>query len=309
MSTNEFRKIRDALVQGRAAQLIREVDGVRYVRRFVPAERLIILGGGHVSQALCSVAAMLDFTVVVADDRPDFANRDRFPQAARILCDDFAHAIDALAIGPGDYVCIVTRGHRWDDLCLRRVLQGRQPTYLGMIGSRRRVSAQLENLATDGFDPARIASVHTPIGLDIGAITPAEIAISICAQLVQRRRSLPAREKTDGLLTQTNTDPALLDYLAETSEPHALLLVLSSAGSTPVKSGAVMAVNALGRGWGTIGGGCGEAAAMLRARRMIGTGGRAVMEVDMDNDVAADRGMACGGSMIVLIEDASETDK
>lgn len=305
MSTNEFRSICDALARGQAAQLLREVDGRRYVRRFVPSERLIILGGGHVSQALCAAAATLDFTVTVVDDRPDFANRDRFPQASDVICDGFAHAIDVLAIGPTDYVCIVTRGHRWDDLCLRRVLQGRQPSYLGMIGSRRRVSAQLENLAADGFDPERIASIHTPIGLDIGAITPAEIAVSICAQLVQHRRSLPAREKQDGLLQETGADPRLLQYLAEDGEPKALLLVLSTAGSTPAKPGAIMAVNTLGRGCGTIGGGCGEAAAMARARRVIGTGKSLVMEVDMDNDVAANEGMACGGSMTVLIEDAA----
>jgi len=306
MSTNEFRSIRDALAQGRAAQLIREVDGRPYVRRFVPSERLIILGGGHVSQALCTVAATLDFAVTVVDDRPEFADAARFPGAQSVRCGDFEAVIDSLGVSSGDYVCIVTRGHRWDDVCLRRVLQGCQPSYLGMIGSHRRVAAQLENLAEDGFDRERIASIHTPIGLDIGAITPAEIAVSICAQLVQHRRSLPAREKLDGLLQETGADPQLLRYLAEDGEPKALLLVLSTAGSTPAKPGALMAVNADGRGWGTIGGGWGEADAMARARKLIGTGRRDVVRVNMNSDVAANEGMACGGSMTVLIEDAAD---
>ena len=308
MSTKEFQTILAHLQRGHAADLIREVDGQAYVRRFVPEERLIILGGGHIARPLCAMGALLDFSVTVVDDRPDFANRERFPQAAEVICDSFAHAIDVLDIRPTDYVCIITRGHRWDGQCLRQILSGVMPSYLGMIGSRRRVTAQLQLLAEEGFEADLLRRVHTPIGLKIGAITPAEIAVSICAQLVQHRRSLPTREKVPGLLEQTNTDPALLEYLSGNNEPKALLLVLSSTGSTPVKSGAVMAVDALGRGYGTIGGGLGEAEAMAQARRMVGTGERRVIEVDMSNDVAADEGMVCGGTMRVLLEDASEPE-
>ena len=144
------------------------------------------------------------------------------------------------------------------------------------------------------------------LGLAIGAVTPAEIAVSICAQLVEHRRALPETEYPGTLLEQTNSDLSAIRYLAENAEPKALLLVLTSTGSTPVKSGALMAVNKLGTGCGTIGGGCSEAAAMQRARKIIGTGGSCVIEIDMTNDVAADEGMVCGGTMRVLIEDASE---
>ena len=142
--------------------------------------------------------------------------------------------------------------------------------------------------------------------LAIGAVTPAEIAVSICAQLVEHRRALPETEYPGTLLEQTNSDLSAIRYLAENGEPKALLLVLTSTGSTPVKSGSLMAVNKLGTGYGTIGGGCSEAAAMQRARKIIGTGGSCVIETDMTNDVAADEGMVCGGTMRVLIEDASE---
>lgn len=300
---HEFQRIAGQLAQGQAADLIREIDGQRYVRRFVPEERLIILGGGHIARSLCAMASMLDFAITVVDDRPDFACREWFPQAKDVVCDSFERAVDRLKIRSGDYVCIVTRGHRWDGLCLRRVLGGQQPSYLGMIGSRRRVAAQLEMLAQEGFSPELLRSVHTPIGLKIGAITPAEIAVSICAELVQHRRSLPNRAKAEGLMEQANTDPVFLQYMAENNEPKALLLVLSSTGSTPVKSGAIMAVNAQGQGFGTIGGGCGEAEAMVQARRLIGTGERRIIEVNMNNDVAADEGMVCGGAMRVLLED------
>ena len=194
MIREEFRPILENLEAGRCAVLHRTVDGVEYTRLFRPRERLILLGGGHIAQPLCRMAATLDFDVTVVDDRPDFAAASRFPEA------DW----------PGT------------------------------------------------------------------------------------------------LLDQTNSDLSAIRYLAESGEPKALLLVLTSTGSTPVRSGSLMAVNRLGTGYGTIGGGCSEAAAMQRARKIIGTGGSCVIEIDMTNDVAADEGMVCGGTMRVLIEDASE---
>ena len=249
---------------------------------------------------------MLDFEVTVVDDRPDFAAASRFPEAAHTVCDAFAAAIAALDLRESDYVCVITRGHRWDADCLRQILSGTAPSYLGMIGSRRRVAGLMKLLRDEGYDAEKLAAVHAPIGLPIGAVTVAEIAVSICAQLVEHRRALPETDWPGTLLEQTNSDLSAIRYLAESGEPKALLLVLTSTGSTPVKSGSLMAVNRLGTGYGTIGGGCSEAAAMQRARKIIGTGGSCVIEIDMTNDVAADEGMVCGGTMRVLIEDASE---
>ena len=98
----------------------------------------------------------------------------------------------------------------------------------------------------------------------------------------------------------------MLRYLAISDEPRALLTVLDSTGSTPVKSGSMMAVNALGKGFGTVGGGCGEAEAIAKARRIVGTGESVVLDIDMTNDVAAEDGMVCGGRMRILIEDITE---
>jgi len=281
------------------------VEGTAYARRFLPPDRLILLGGGHISQALCAMAAMLDYSVAVVDDRPAFANAGRFPQASQVLCDAFPRAIEALAIRPTDYVCCLTRGHRWDAECLRQVLAGPMPFYLGMIGSKRRSAGLLDLLASEGFEPDRLAAVRAPIGLSIGALTPAEIAVSICAELVERRRSRAGAEE-GVLLHQTNTDAEMLRQLAEGDGPRALLLVLETTGSTPVKSGAMMAMDGAGRSWGTIGGGCSEAAAMGRARRILGTGTSAVAEVDLSNDAAESEGMVCGGTMRVYIEDVAE---
>ena len=134
MIREEFRPILENLEAGRCAVLHRTVDGVEYTRLFRPRERLILLGGGHIAQPLCRMAAMLDFEVTVVDDRPDFAAASRFPEAAHTVCDDFAAAIAALDLRESDYVCVITRGHRWDADCLRQILSGTAPSYLGMIG-------------------------------------------------------------------------------------------------------------------------------------------------------------------------------
>ena len=298
----EFEQILRETEAGRSAAIERTAGGKRYVRRFIPEDRLILLGGGHIAVPLCRIASLLDFSVTVVDDRPRFANTGRFPDAAQVVCGRFETVIRDLKIRPTDYVCVITRGHRWDKECLQVILGGPDPSYLGMIGSRRRVSGLLALLKEEGFDPERLAAIHTPIGLKIGAETPAEIALSICAEMVMHRRSHPT-EGDEAMLERTDTDFGLLHFLAEGKTPGALMLVLSTRGSTPVESGAVMAVDRIGNTYGTIGGGCGEADVMSMARRIAGTGEARIVEVDMTNEVAEEEGMVCGGIMQVLIED------
>lgn len=298
--SSEFQRILSQLEQGQPATLTRTAEGRTYLRKFLPQERLILLGGGHIAQALCRFAALLDYAVTVADDRPAFANSERFPDAKQIVCDNFQSAIETLRIRPTDSVCVLTRGHRWDGDCLRKILQGELPSYLGMVGSSRRVAALLGLLAEEGYAAEALSSIHAPIGLKIHAQTPAEIAVSICAELIAHRRQ-PKKETEETALPRTDTDLALLRFLAEDT-PKALLLVLETSGSTPVEAGAVMAADRLGACRGTIGGGCGEAAALREARQVMTSGAARVITVDMNNDIAADEGMVCGGSMRVLIE-------
>ena len=222
------------------------------------------------------------------------------PAAKEVLCDSFENALPRLRIGAGDFVCVITRGHKDDVACMKYLLQGIEPRYLGMIGSHRRVKGLFEMLLEEGFDRERIARVHAPIGLSIGAVTPAEIAVSIAAELIAARHALPAGA---GVLPQQNTDLEALRFLSDDTRPVALLMVLSTKGSTPVKGGALMGTDKLGNSAGTIGGGCGENQAILAARRLIGTGKRQVVTVDMTGEAAALEGMACGGTMDVLIQD------
>lgn len=301
--------IRNAVLNGKATAIEFEADGEFYVRTFRPGERLILLGGGHVSQPLCRLAAELGFRVAVVDDRPSFANRSRFPEAEEVICDDFKTAIHNLKINENDYVAVITRGHRYDSDCLRAILPGTMPYYLGMIGSKRRVIELLHMLEQEGFSRTLLDQIHTPIGLPIHALTLPEIAVSIAAELIQCRRETTDRRSKSRMLVTEHVDPMLLQFLAEDPEPKALAVVYETSGSTPVKAGAWMALTNELRTAGTIGGGCGESAVLHEARGMIGTGKSRTITVDMSDDVAEEEGMVCGGQMKVWIADSCVVEK
>lgn len=147
----------------------------------------LVVGAGHIGRALAKLANFLDFHVAVLDDREDFADPELLPEADEVICEDFETALDRYPIGANTAIVMVTRGHKQDELSLRRCL-GRSAGYVGMIGSKRRTAAVLEHLREEGFDVDELAKVRTPIGLTIGAETPEEIAISIMAEVVMLRR-------------------------------------------------------------------------------------------------------------------------
>ena len=304
MERSIFKNLLKTIERGESAALTLSADGTTYTRRFIPGDRLILLGGGHVSLDVYHMAFMLGFDVVAVDDRPEFCNKQRFPKA-QVLCDSFENAIRKLHISARDYVCVLTRGHRWDRQCITAILSGEMPYYLGMISSRRRADGLRELLAEEGYDTEKLSRLHAPIGLNIGAMTTMEIALSICAEMIAEKRKIKT-SPIENELIQNNVNIKMLRYLAESDEPRSLITVLSSTGSTPVKSGSMMAVNRLGKGYGTVGGGCGEAAAIAKARQIIGTGSSTVYEVEMTDDVAAEDGMVCGGVMSFLIEDITD---
>lgn len=154
-----------------------------------PPRELVIVGAGHVAQPLCTLGALLGLRVTVLDDRPEFATRERFPEAHALLSMDFSRPFEGLVLHRWTHVVLVTRGHKYDYECLRRVLHADSlPAYIGMIGSRRRVRATFDALLAEGISRDRLAQVHAPIGLDIGGETPAEIAVSVAAELVHHWR-------------------------------------------------------------------------------------------------------------------------
>ena len=303
---NKLKEVYRTVAEGKEAALTFTADGEEYLRSFHPPERLILLGCGNIGQELCRYAADLGFTVTAVDERPGFANRTLMPDAAEILCSDFPDAIRRLQITERDYVCVITRGHRFDADCLREILPGAYPRYLGMIGSKRRVALLMKQLESEGFGPDALKRIHAPIGISINALTVKEIAISIVAELIQCRRAGLDRRSKETRLTAEDIDLRLLEFLTCDETPKALLLVYETSGSTPVKSGAMMAVDKVGRTVGTIGGGCSEGNIIRDAIDIIGTGSYRVMDIDMTGEVAEEEGMVCGGTMKVLIEDGSE---
>jgi xanthine dehydrogenase accessory factor len=149
---------------------------------------LLIFGAGHVSLGLSRVAALAGFRVVVLDDRETFARSERFPDAAEVhAIADFGVAMEHVSIGQDTYGVIVTRGHQHDELVLRQLL-GRPLVYLGLIGSRTKIVKLFQELEESGVPRAHLDRVHAPIGLDIGAETPEEIAVAIVAEMIARRR-------------------------------------------------------------------------------------------------------------------------
>lgn len=170
------------------APVFLEQDGDRwFLEPRGPAEPLGILGAGHVSRHTAQVAALAGFCVSVLDDRPEFASRERFPEAQDVgVLADFETCLEGRDLGPEASVVIVTRGHLHDKTALAQALRTRAG-YIGMIGSRRKRQAIYERLLAEGFTQADLERVHCPIGLDIGAETPEEIAVSIVAELIQAR--------------------------------------------------------------------------------------------------------------------------
>jgi xanthine dehydrogenase accessory factor len=154
-----------------------------YIEPIEPSPELYVVGAGHVGFHLARIAQEVGFSVHVVDDREKFANRERFPTAAEIVVDEIPSWIARAQVPAHAYVVVVTRGHT-NDLEAVRALAPRELRYLGLIGSRAKVARIYEQLATDAMPAEWLTRIHAPIGLDIGAVTPQEIAVSILAELI-----------------------------------------------------------------------------------------------------------------------------
>jgi xanthine dehydrogenase accessory factor len=163
-------------------------DGWRVLVESVrPNPTLVVMGCGHIGAALVELAAGVGFDVIAVDDRIDYASAERLPGAKRVVCDDLPGAARTLPSGPDTYWVVVTRGHRNDGRVIAQIVN-RPHAYIGMIGSRRKVRIIREGLMGEGIATAeQLANLHAPVGLDIGAESPQEIALSIAAQLVAAR--------------------------------------------------------------------------------------------------------------------------
>lgn len=158
-----------------------------YIEPVVPDPRLVILGAGHVGKALARLAKSCGFRVTVTDDRAEYANRDHLPDAGEVVVNDFSTIFSRVAVDDGTYIVVATRGHNHDLDAVTAAL--RTPArYIGLLGSKRKKALLARSLREAGFDDDAVSRVIIPVGLSIGSVTPEEIAVSIMAQIIERRR-------------------------------------------------------------------------------------------------------------------------
>ena len=159
--------------------------------------KLIVVGAGHIAVPLAKIAKVVDFHVTVIDDRLLYANRERFPDADEVLVGDMAQMLKEMTITPSCYIVLITRGHKYDEPCLREIIHS-QAKYIGMIGSRRRIKACFQRFRDEEkIAEEMIERVYAPIGLDIATETPAEIALSILGEVIKVRRGGKAASLSD----------------------------------------------------------------------------------------------------------------
>jgi len=286
---------------------------------YLPPQELIILGSGHIAVPLAVIGKIMGYQVTVVDNRYNFVSKERYFEADRIVCCDFSDIEKRLNLGSESSVVIVTRGHQYDQECLRRLIK--YPlAYLGMIGSRRKIKLVRQQLIEEGIDSERLNQVHMPIGLDVGAQTPGEVAVSIAAELLRERREGSAfslKDYSPKRIAGTNdcemlssADREVMQKMLTVDEtPAAVAIIVKTRGSTPRKAGARMLVYGDGRMLGTIGGGCGEAEVRLAALSVINDMIPRIKKVSLSADTAAAEGMVCGGTMEVFIEPADTYKK
>ena len=168
--------------------------------RLQPAPRLVVCGAGHVGASLARLAAFTGYHTTLIDDRAEFLKRERFPEEhiELLVADDWSSAVrDAVGNGRGVSVAVVTRGHNEDEQCMHVAVRA-NPDYLGLIGSKRRTSIVIDRLREVGISEEQLSKIHAPIGLDIGAVSPEEVALAIMAEIISHRRGgtgLPLRHK------------------------------------------------------------------------------------------------------------------
>ncbi|MBL8211897.1 MAG: XdhC family protein [Bryobacterales bacterium] len=163
-----------------------------FVEPVLPQPFAYIFGAGHVSKSLSKVATMAGFATVVVDDREQYANRERFPEADQVIAGEYEELFPGFAINESSYVIIVTRGHR-DDMRVLRWAVSTPARYVAMIGSKRKTIGVIKELEKEGIPRSAFERIHAPMGLEIGAVTPEEIAVSVVAEMIAVRRN-PASE-------------------------------------------------------------------------------------------------------------------
>lgn len=282
-----WKEYEEQLVSCQDTKVIRIDETDFFVEIYVKNPQLIILGGGHVSQPVAKIGKMLGFHVTVMDDREEFVTKERFPDADRLIQGTYEEIPEKIPVYENAYYVIVTRGHLGDSASARQILK-RPYVYLGMIGSRNKVKLTREKLLREGFTEDQLDTIHAPIGLPIGGHMPAEIAVSITAEIVQEKNKYNV----------SYIDEAVEKAVWE-KEKGVMITIISKRGSSPRGTGSKMFLDREGRSHGSIGGGNVEFQALKYApKAQHGE----IKSYNLSNQGGANLGMICGGEVEVLYE-------
>lgn len=282
-----WKKYEEQLAACQDTKVIRIDETDFFVEIYVKNPQLIILGGGHVSQPVAKIGKMLGFHITVMDDRTEFVTKERFPDADRLIEGSFDEIPEKIPVYENAYYVIVTRGHLGDSACARQIMK-RPYVYLGMIGSRNKVRLTREKLLGEGFTEEQLNTIHAPIGLPIGGHMPAEIAVSITAEIVQEKNKYNV----------SYIDEAVEKAVREKGS-GVMITIISKRGSSPRGIGSKMFLDREGRSYGSIGGGNVEFQALKYAPKAQHC---EMKTYNLSNQGGANLGMICGGEVEVLYE-------
>lgn len=291
----DWRSIIQLIPEDEKSQVITIGNDRIYIEFMRQDYNLVVCGAGHISISIVNMCKLLDLPVTVIDDRISFANNAEAAGADNVICDSFDSALDKITGDKGTFFIIVTRGHRYDQACLQRIIE-KESAYIGMIGSKLRVAKVLDYLEGEGISREKLNKVYTPIGLKIGAETPAEIAVAIMAQLIE--------VKNNGVINGSYSEELISCIVDKRyiNVPKALITIVSRKGSTPRGVGTKMIVLKDGTMIGTIGGGCIEASIRQTALICMDNNKSRLVKIDMTGEDAEDDGMVCGGVVEIFVD-------
>ncbi len=257
---------------------------------------MVICGSGHVAQALVKMVKLTGYGCTVIEDRKEFAEQGRQAGADSVICKNFEEAIRELSTDQKTFFVIMTREHQYDMVCLRAIY-GKEYAYVGMMGSRRRTELVRQQLAEEGLPKEFLSQLQAPIGLPIHADTPEEIAVSVMAQIIEKRAEAGIRD---------DASPKFYEEIRKRKihgSKSVLAEILRREGSAPRGKGARMLIDADGKTVDTIGGGYLEAVVIKRAQQLLEQHlPSEVMHISLQSLETRQNSMYCGGTVDVKLE-------
>lgn len=275
---------------GIATGICDTVSGQAFVEKLPMGSRIIVCGAGTVGQEVIKLGKQLGYEVIALEDRHEFADVAKKLGANEVICMDFADGFAELEQRDTDYYVVVTREHKYDRLCLETILK-RRNAYIGMMASRNRATILKNDLKAEGFDAESVDKIHSPIGLSIKAETPAEIAVSIFAEIIQNKNSI--------VVSEGYKSEMLEQILASSEESVILATIVKRTGSAPRDVGTKMLIYRDGNIAGSVGGGWIEANVLELAKEMFAKGQKhGIYETDKNSEDA----ILCGGYETIYLE-------